>query len=56
MKKNLTLILGAGLILFGIVGIASASEPLSVPEPATLLFLGSGFTGIIIFGWRKFKK
>jgi hypothetical protein len=50
MKKLLFYLV---LMVFGIAGVASASRTNPVPEPATMLLLGSGLIVIAGFGRKK---
>ena len=58
MRRLICLITVMALIL--VAGVAWAGEPngipISVPEPSTLLLLGSGLAGLIGFGRRRMKK
>ena len=38
----------------GIYGISSYTAP--VPEPATILLIGTGLAAMSVFGWRRSKK
>jgi len=42
--------------IFYVRNFPSNNENNAVPEPSTLLLLGSGLVGLVVFGRRKFKK
>ena len=35
---------------------STGDQPLTIPEPATLLLLGTGLVGLAVIGRKKFKK
>ena len=58
MKKFLVF-LWTMLLVFGLAGSSAAVDMLvmSVPEPSTMLLLGSGLIGLAVLGRKKlFKK
>ena len=58
MKKLLGYFLGV-MLLFALATQAatlSAADVAAVPEPATLLFWGSGLLGVGVFVRKRFKK
>ena len=58
MKKFLGYFLGL-MLLFAFATPAAtlaAAGVAAVPEPATLILLGSGLLGMGVFGRKKFKK
>ena len=55
MKKILALGMAIGLFFVGGIGIANAAVGASVvPEPSTIILLGTGIVGLI--GWSLRKK
>jgi hypothetical protein len=51
-------IMGAGLLLLGFSSSAMAVStiPLDILEPATMMFLGTGFVGLAVVGRKRFRK
>jgi hypothetical protein len=68
--KKLYMFLCIVILFFGIVGCPSSDDPFptsnivekigsdtsAVPEPITLLLIGSGLLGLGVFGRKRFKK
>jgi len=60
MKKLLGCLLCVMLLFFGLAvsvqAIPVSPPPSSVPEPTTMLLVGSGLVGLAVIARKKFKK